>query len=607
MRETQGSDDEQNTRSSQKLSTPRTQRPAQQSSVRRRKNPIEPTTASTYYSDEHPAVPKVRRASRFTETAMETSSTAKLPEVDEGIEDEHDEEAEEGIVEEHATERTATKIMVSRSRRRPYVYEPPSTPRPNSLRTPRPRMPRSEGGTVSTKGTRYPREQYARYGRHEKRRQTRSLQEVLQDFRHNRTLVIIAVSLALLLILVPVLINIMANAFHSPSGSLVTGTGQSSSNNSSTTQGGGQQSTDPHTIVITPPESDHPAPPVYATSAYLLDADTGDTLYAQNPFMHLPMMSTTKLMTATLALEKGNLDQKVTINGAIAKDLGTLSADSSVMGIKKGETYTLRELMYGLILVSGNDAAIAIGDTIGGNLPNFVAMMNDKAHSLGLLDTHYMNPHGLLATGHYSSAHDLAMLGRYAFNIPTLLTISGTRTYDIAKTNTHPEHNMINGDQFLWWYPGVNAGKPGWDGGSNFVQVVSCVRNGHHLIGVTMHTGDWWTDMRDLMNWGFDNFTWVSPHDVDLHNPIPYDNLWGYFDRDKKTDTIPVINGGRYYIYTGYSVSSPILTYFDKNGGLGKFGYPISLLSASGGSLLNQKFEHTTIQCDTTSNQCKTI
>jgi D-alanyl-D-alanine carboxypeptidase len=553
-------------------------------------------------------VPKVRRASRFVETEREVPSTAKLPVVDELVKDEQNEEIREAEAEEGATERTATKIMVSRPRRRPYeVYEPPSTPRPKSLKTQRPRVPRSESGTISTKRTHSPRERYVRYGRHEKRQRTRSLLEIVQDFRRNRTLVIIALSVAVLLILVPVLVNVVGNASHNSSGNLVTGTGQSSSSSSGATQGGSQQSADPHAIVITLTDSDHPAPPVYATSAYLLDADTGDTLYAQRPFMHLPMMSTTKLMTATLALEKGNLDQKVTINDATAKDLGTLSSDSSVMGIKKGETYTLRELMYGLILVSGNDAAIAIADTVGGNLPNFVKMMNDKAQSLGLLDTHYMNPHGLLATGHYSSAHDLAMLGRYAFNIPTLLTISGTRTYDVAKTNTHPDHNLINGDQFLWWYPGVNAGKPGWDGGSNFVQVVSCVRNGRHLIGVTMHTGDWWTDMRDLMNWGFNNFTWVSPHDVDQSNPIPYDNLWGYFDRDKKTDTIPIINGGRYYIYTGYSVSGPILAYFDKNGGLGKLGYPIGLLTASGGSLLNQKFEHATIQCDTTANSCRTI
>ena len=260
--------------------------------------------------------------------------------------------------------------------------------------------------------------------------------------------------------------------------------------------------------------------------------------------------------------------------------------------------------MYGLMLVSGNDAAIAIGDTIGGSLPNFVTMMNEKARSLNLLDTHYMNPHGLLATGHYSSAHDLAIMGRYAFSLPTLRAIDGTRTYDIAQTASHAAHHMFNGNQFLWWYPGVDGGKPGWDGDRNFVQVVSCTRNGHHLIGVVMHTNNWWTDMRDLMNWGFDTFNWVSRHDVDAHSPIPYDNLWNYFADDKKETTIPTASG-RYYIYTGYNVSNPILGYFDANGGLSKFGYPTGLLTAGSGSTVSQRFEHSTISCDTSLRLCR--
>src|SRR5881396_2633568 len=105
-----------------------------------------------------------------------------------------------------------------------------------------------------------------------------------------------------------------------------------------------------------PQETDHPAPPVIATSAYLLDADTGTTLYAYNPFLHLPMLSTTKLMTASLAVEQGNLERRITITNAMSNDISQLSADSALFGIKKGETYTLRDLLYGLLFVSGNDA-----------------------------------------------------------------------------------------------------------------------------------------------------------------------------------------------------------------------------------------------------------
>ncbi len=593
-------DDERDNTYSQKQQRP--QRSAQQTYVQRRKNSV----ADTHHTDEYSNVPKIRRASRFVEEEQPLPVvTNKLPEVDDLLAQELDEEE----VRTPTRRETTAKIHVSPQRRRPYTYEPP--PRSSSTKVQRVQRPVRPSDPVRPRQeVSRPRsqEQYARYGRREKRLQTRTLLSTLQDFSHNRTLVTITVGVLLALIFVPILVNVTVNSIHSSTSSgIISGGASGNSSGSGSSQGVGQQQTDPHELVITPPETDHPAPPVFATSAYLLDADTGATLYAHNPFMHLPMMSTTKLMTATLTIERGNLDQNVTITDAIARDLSTLSADSSVMGIKKGETYTLRQLMYGLMLVSGNDAAIAIGDTIAGNLPSFVAMMNDKARSLGLLDTHYMNPHGLLATGHYSSAHDLAIMGRYAFSLPTLRAIDGTRTFDIAQNGSHAAHHMFNGNQFLWWYPGVDGGKPGWDGGSNFVQVVSCTRNGHHLIGVVMHTNNWWTDMRDLMNWGFNTFSWISPHDVDLHNPIPYDNLWNYFVDDKKDITIPTSDAGRYYIYTGYSVSNPILGYFDHNGGLKKFGYPIGLLTASNSSIVSQKFEHSTIQCDITSNQCKAV
>ncbi len=336
------------------------------------------------------------------------------------------------------------------------------------------------------------------------------------------------------LILVPLVGNAISNSTHHPASMIST-----PANRAGSTPATVQMPSDPHEIVITPANSDHPAPPVYATSAYLLDADTGATLYAYNPFMHLPMLSTTKLMTALLAVEQGNLDQRITINDAIAHDISQLAADSSLMMIKKGETYTLRDLLYGLLLVSGNDAAVAIADAISGNLKNFVARINQRAGQLGLNDTHYINPHGLLATGHFSSAHDLALLGRYSLSNPLIRQISATQQYHITQSRDHAEHFLINGNQFLWWYPGVDGGKPGWDGDTNFIQVILCTRNNHHLIGVTMHTRDWWTDMRDLMNWGFDTYSWISPYDVDFQHPIPYDTDWNYFSRDKKENTIP--------------------------------------------------------------------
>lgn len=467
---------------------------------------------------------------------------------------------------------TAQKFTVTK-RRRPPVYEPP-TP--------------------------------ARYSSRGHRSRQRSFLSILQDISHNQMFIFVAMLVLVALIVLPFISSaIMNNLYHTANNISVKQSKQTGSH-ATPTPAPNLPPPDPHELVILPTDIDHPPPAVFATAAYLLDADTGVTLYAHNPFMHLPIMSTTKLMTAVLAAEHGNPDQKITINDATAYDISQLSADSSVMGLHKGETYTLRELLYGLFLVSGNDAAIAIADAIGGNLSHFVAMMNERAKQLGMYDTHYMNPHGLLATGHYSCAHDLAIIGRFSMSIPLIHQINGTLEYHIPQTPQHPEHLLINGNQFLWWYPGVDGGKPGWDAATNFIQVISCIRNHHHLIGVVIHSNNFWTDMRDLMNWGFDDFTWISPYDVDFQHPIVYDNQSNYFAADKKTNTVPTVNGGRYYIYTGYSVSNPILPYFDRGGGLAKFGYPTGMPTMVSNTVIGQQFEHATIQCDTQKKQCKT-
>ena len=377
----------------------------------------------------------------------------------------------------------------------------------------------------------------------------------------------------------------------------------------STQPGVSGPSTPNHNLVVRPQDLDHPAPPVFATSAYLLDADSGDTLYAYQPFMRLPMLSTTKLMTASLAIEQdgNNLDQRITITDAMSRDINQLSADSALFGIKKGEVYTLRDLLYGLLFVSGNDAAIAIADTVGGNLQHFVDEMNAKAQQLGLYDTHFMNPHGLLQAGQYSCAHDLALLGKYSMGIAALHQISGQNSYHIPAGGNHPERFLINENQFMWWYPGVDGGKTGYDGQTDFIQVMSVTHNQHHLIGVVMNTNNWWTDMRDLMNWGFDSFTWISPRDVDTQHAIPYDYLWNFFAKDTKDFTIPTADHGRYYVYTGFSISGPIMAYFDAHGGLQTFGYPNKLATKPVAGIYSQQFEHGTVQCDTNTNTCQKI
>lgn len=433
-------------------------------------------------------------------------------------------------------------------------------------------------------------------------RQQQIIQSKLQQILHNRTVLTISGIILVLLIVFTVISTSLNHAATLPTAGNKTTT--------SVQPGTFPKLTNPHELVVIPPAGNtHPAPPVLATSAYLLDANTGDTLYAYNPFMHIPMMSTTKLMTALLTIEHiKNLDEPVTINNQIANDLNTqLSPDSSVMGVKKNETYTVRELLYGLFLVSGNDDAIVLADHVSGNVPAFVKLMNQRAQQLGLVDTHYENPHGLLDTNHYSSAHDLAFLASIDFSNPTIVKISSTQEYMITATSKHAAHDLQNGDQFLYWYPGVNAGKTGWDAASNFVQVISCVRGNRHLIGVVMHTDDWWTDMRNLMDYGFNDYTWISPRELNMNgHPVPFAYEWSYFEIDTRDRSIPMGNNGRYYNYTGYSIANPIMSYFDKNKGLQKFGMPISQPATSGASSISQHFQHGSITCDLTSHQCKT-
>src|SRR5262245_36268666 len=185
------------------------------------------------------------------------------------------------------------------------------------------------------------------------------------------------------------------------------------------------------------------APTITAPAAYLFDADTGMVYYSKNADQERPMASTTKVMTMLLAVERGNLDQVVTV-GADAAAL--VRADSSYMGLSKGERLTLRDLLYGLVLPSGNDAAVAIADAIGGSVPQFVAMMNQRAVELGLTHTHYVTPHGLDAPGHYTCARDLAVLGAVAMQNATLRQITSVKLYNIPKTSDHKAYHLQSGN-----------------------------------------------------------------------------------------------------------------------------------------------------------------
>ena len=265
------------------------------------------------------------------------------------------------------------------------------------------------------------------------------------------------------------------------------------------------------------------APSVVASAAFLFDANTGLALYSKNADAELPQASCTKVMTALVAVEHGKLDQVITV-GADAHAL--VGPDSSYMGLGVGEKLTLRDLLYGLMLPSGNDAAVAIADGVAGSVPAFVALMNQRAQQLGLTRTHFVNPHGLDAPGHYTSARDLAALAAVAMRNPTIEKITSTLTYDIPATSTHKAYHLMTGDDLLAGarspYPGAIGVKPGFTGPAGFTMAFAAVRFGHLIVGAVMHDPSWQVrivDMRTLLDWGFEQ-DGVSP----APSPTPWSN-----------------------------------------------------------------------------------
>lgn len=242
------------------------------------------------------------------------------------------------------------------------------------------------------------------------------------------------------------------------------------------------------------------APLVNAEQIVVLDEDSGAVLYSKNERQRTPMASVTKICTALIALEKGNLKDQV----KVAYDPAQL-VDSTMMGILPGETYTLEDLLYGLLLPSGNDAALAIASHIAKSEPAFVTLMNAKAAELGLADTRFANPHGLDSPEHYSTAYDIAALARNAMANATFRKIVATTFWDVNGTKSF---RVTNRNRLLGSYPGADGVKIGFTEGAGRTTVASATRNGHRVYVVFMHGQDIVTDVVPLLDYAFDNFRW---------------------------------------------------------------------------------------------------
>lgn len=228
---------------------------------------------------------------------------------------------------------------------------------------------------------------------------------------------------------------------------------------------------------------------VSATAAVLMDADMGQVLYEKNGDRQMLIASTTKIMTALVVLEHAAPDDVITVTP-------NHMAEGSSMYLRAGETVRVEELLYGLLLCSGNDAALALTECAGGLTP-FVALMNEKASALGMAHTSFANPNGLDADGHYSTARDMAVLAAAAVENPTFRRICSSRSVTIG------QRTMENHNRLLRQVEGCVGLKTGYTRAAGRTLVSCTERDGCRLVAVTLQDGNDWADHAALYDYGF--------------------------------------------------------------------------------------------------------
>ena len=235
---------------------------------------------------------------------------------------------------------------------------------------------------------------------------------------------------------------------------------------------------------------------VSAKSAVLMDAQTGRIIYSKNPEEKLPMASTTKIMTALLAIESGRLDETVTVSA------NAQAQEGSSIYLRSGERILLRDLVYGLMLNSGNDAAVAIAEHMSGSEEAFAEAMTKRAKELGAVNTSFKNPNGLDQEGHYTTAYDLALIAAYAMKNDefkkTVSTKSATATLEGGETLYFSNHNKL-----LKMYDGAVGVKTGFTKASGRCLVSAAERDGKMITAVTLNAPDDWNDHKKLLDYGF--------------------------------------------------------------------------------------------------------
>lgn len=244
------------------------------------------------------------------------------------------------------------------------------------------------------------------------------------------------------------------------------------------------------------------AQPIYvnAISAVVMDSETRIVLYEKNAEALIPMASTTKIMTSLVAIKYGDLDNKITISKKAA------AIGGSTVGYKEGESIAVRELLYGLMFRSGNDAARALAEGIGGDVEGFLKLMNEYAVEIGALNSHFESPHGLDSENHYCTAYDLALITAKAKENKIFNDIVSQKAIDGTKMNFTRSYNNIN--KILFQIPEANGVKTGFTGKAGKCLVSSVNVNGHDVIYVVLNCTPRWKETAKMHQYVLKNYTY---------------------------------------------------------------------------------------------------
>lgn len=258
-------------------------------------------------------------------------------------------------------------------------------------------------------------------------------------------------------------------------------------------------------------------PSVSAAGAILIDADSGRVLYKHNAYQRMPMASTTKIMTALVALSSVPVDTVVSVSPL------AVGVEGSSVYLYAGEELTMEQLLYAMLLESANDAAAAIAIALGGDIESFADMMNEMAQRIGLADTHFENPHGLDGEEHYTTAADLATLTAYALQNETFRSIVSTYKHTIPMNGSEGTRLLINHNKLLKSYSGAIGVKTGFTKKSGRCLVSAAEREGVTLVAVTLSAADDWNDHANMLDYGFsliERLSICEKGEIDISVPV---------------------------------------------------------------------------------------